>query len=103
MSDIITPKGFGKQMERALLRDLAQFWNDRQSRFDDQDSDRFNQMVKQLLDDLQAGALNKNEVHKSLKILDEERIRMETNSNSLFYQRGFTDGIKFILQTLIVE
>lgn len=102
MRDKITSKGIGQQTEKALFGDLAQFWQDRQSKLNDPESDRFNYLIEKLLNDIRMG-MNTKEVYKNLKIIDEERIRMEAKSNSLFYQRGFQDGIRFILQTLIIE
>lgn len=104
MNERLTAKGVKQTLSGDMLKDLAEFWRSRQDKHEismsfeyratgDKAQKLYEIINKCLADDL---------LRKQLFDYDVAKNELETISSDVAYKNGFSDGIKSLLQILIL-
>lgn len=110
MADTLTDKALGEMTAGSFWADLSQFLNHREFRLREGSSSPIRSSTEYKHSDTiiryKLEALkNKLPAEMRMELIDlcEEHIHMENISNSLYYRQGFSDGVKMILQSIMLS
>jgi hypothetical protein len=107
MADKVSSKAVGEAAGH-FVTDLAQFWANRQTRLYEiglakliEEFSVIEEKANTHYEYLKSALHGNEEVIYHLNQFDDERLHLQTMSNSLFYQQGFSDALRVLFTSLI--
>lgn len=110
MADTLTDKGIGTMTGGTFMADMAQFFSLRQENIDktypglSHTSSEYRDCQNNIhYKTEKLKACLPKDLHIELNLICEEYTALVNINNSLYYRQGFSDGVKMILQSLMLR